>query len=179
VGTLLSTKKAGRVFAEMIFWFQGGVGTVFKLEIKTCASLRSSSPSLLQIEGSKVMTQFPAGDPRFAPDTVHESYHSGGARELTWRDEFADHGTELAITAGQALFVPVMAPHFVRNGPISSISLSITWRSDWSFEEADARGLNRLLRKAGVSPNAPQRWPASNKAKAYAYRALRKLRLTR
>lgn len=129
---------------------------------------------LLQIKGSKVMTQFPAGDARFAPDEVHEAYHSGGARELTWSDALAAGGTELAIAAGEALFVPVMAPHFVRNGPASSISLSITWRSDWSFAEADARGFNRLLRKAGLTPTPPGRWPASNRGKAYAYRALRK-----
>lgn len=133
---------------------------------------------LLQLKGSKVMTQFPAGNPLFAPDTVHESYHSGGARELTWQDEFANQGTEIAISAGEALFVPVMAPHFVRNGPDSSISLSITWRSDWSFEEADARGFNRLIRKTGITPAAPARWPGSNGPKAYAYRVLRKLRLT-
>lgn len=129
---------------------------------------------LLQLKGGKVMTQFPAGDPTYAPDQIHEGYHSGGARELTWRDELAAGGTEYPISAGEALFVPVMAPHFVRNGPDSSISLSITWRSDWSFEEADARGLNRLLRKAGFTPTAPGRWPASNRGKAYAYRALRK-----
>lgn len=132
---------------------------------------------LLQLKGSKVMTQFPAGDARFAPDQVHEGYHSGGARELTWQDQFAAHGTELAICAGQALFVPVMAPHFVRNGPTSSISLSITWRSDWSFAEADARGFNRIIRHAGLTPTAPSRWPGSNKGKAYAYRALRKFGL--
>jgi len=132
---------------------------------------------LLQIEGSKVMTQFPAGQDRFAPDTVHEGYHSGGARELVWNDNFGPDGTEFALSKGQALFVPVMAPHFVRNGPTSSISLSITWRSDWSFEEADARGFNRILRKAGLSPNAPHRWPGSNKTKAYAYRAARKFGL--
>lgn len=129
---------------------------------------------LLQLKGSKVMTQFPAGDPTYAPDEIHEGYHSGGARELTWRDELAAGGTEFPLQPGDALFVPVMAPHFVRVGPDSSISLSITWRSDWSFEEADARGLNRLLRKAGLTPAAPGRWPASNKGKAYAYRALRK-----
>ena len=132
---------------------------------------------LLQLKGSKVMTQFPAGDTRFASDEVHEGYHSGGARELTWQDNFAAHGREFAIEAGEALFVPVMAPHFVRNGPTSSISLSITWRSDWSFEEADARGFNRILRQAGVAPSAPSRWPGSNKPKAYAYRALRKFGL--
>lgn len=130
---------------------------------------------LLQVKGSKTMTQFPAGDSRFAPDTVHETYHSGGARELTWSDDLATGGTDFTIAQGQALYVPVMAPHYVRNGPESSISLSITWRSEWSYAEADARGFNRLMRKAGFSPAPPRRWPAGNLAKAYAYRAMRKL----
>nr|WP_137676150.1 cupin-like domain-containing protein [Parerythrobacter lutipelagi] len=134
---------------------------------------------LLQLAGSKVMTQFPAGDARFAPDAVHESYHSGGARELVWKDSFRQHGREFAIGPGEAVFVPVMAPHFVRNGHERSISLSITWRSDWSFAEADARGFNRMVRKLGLQPAAPGRWPAPNGGKAIAYRALRKLGLTR
>lgn len=129
---------------------------------------------LLQVAGSKVMTQFPAGDATFAPDSIHESYHAGGARELVWSDSFSASGREFAIGPGEAVYVPVMAPHFVRNGPESSISLSITWRSDWSFAEADARGMNRVLRRFGLSPRAPARWPARNTAKSYAFRALRK-----
>ncbi|ABC62604.1 transcriptional regulator [Erythrobacter litoralis] len=129
---------------------------------------------LLQLKGSKAMTQFPAGDPAFAPDEIHETYHSGGARELQWHDAMLPGGKEFPLEPGEALFVPVMAPHFVRNGADSSISLSITWRSDWSFAEADARGFNRLTRKLGISPKAPGRWPKQNRAKAYAYRALRK-----
>ena len=132
---------------------------------------------LLQLQGSKVMTQFPAGDARFAPDQVHESYHAGGARELTWDDSFVADGREFEIKAGEALFVPVMAPHFVRNGPKSSISLSITWRSSWSFAEADARGFNRKIRGLGFSPKAPERFPSRNMAKALAYRTMRRLGL--
>jgi hypothetical protein len=71
---------------------------------------------------------------------------------------------------GEALFVPVMAPHFVRNGPAPSVSLSITWRSEWSFAEADARAFNGLLRRNGLNPRAPGRWPASNRAKAFSWR---------
>jgi len=132
---------------------------------------------LLQLTGTKAMTQFPAGDPRYAPDSVHEAYHTGGARELTWRDEMMAGGAEFALGPGDALYVPVMAPHFVRNGPESSISLSITWRSDWSFAEADARAFNRRLRRLGLNPIAPGRWPQGNRAKAYAQRALRRLGL--
>jgi len=129
---------------------------------------------LLQVSGSKVMTQFKAGDSRFAPDEMHESYHSGGPRELIWSDDFLVGGQQYTLGPGEAVFVPVMAPHFVRNGPDSSISLSITWRSNWSYDESDARGLNHILRQRGFSPAAPARWPAQNRAKAYSFRALRK-----
>lgn len=129
---------------------------------------------LLQLRGAKEMTIFPAGDARFAPDEVHETYHTGGGRELTWHDHFAPHGLTLRITPGEALFVPVMAPHYVQNGPEVSISLSITWRSEWSFAEADARAFNKVLRARGFRPAAPGRWPARNMAKAIGWRILRK-----
>ena len=132
---------------------------------------------LMQLRGSKTMTQFPAGDARFAPDETHEGYHTGGHRNLIWQEGFSAGGTEWHLTPGEALFVPVMAPHHVKNGPETSISLSITWRSDWSFEEADARAFNSLLRKAGMRPKAPGRFPARNKRKALAYRAIRKVGL--
>ena len=130
---------------------------------------------LLQLRGTKVMTQFPAGDSRFAPDETHEGYHTGGHRNLVWRDELAADGTQWPLKPGEALFVPVMAPHHVKNGPAVSISLSITWRSDWSFAEADARAFNGVLRKVGMRPKAPGRFPAQNKVKALAWRAIRKL----
>jgi hypothetical protein len=133
---------------------------------------------LLQIRGSKVMTQFPAGDARFVADEAHEAYHNAGPRELKWDDSFLAHGREYAIGPGEALFVPVMAPHFVKNGPAPSVSLSITWRSEWSYRESDARIMNAILRERGFSPRAPGRWPQQNYAKAYAFRALRKLGLT-
>lgn len=132
---------------------------------------------LLQVTGSKVLTQFPAGDPRFADDAVHESYHAGGPRELKWDEAFMDEARAFTLGAGDAVYVPVMAPHFVKNGPDSSISLSITWRSDWSYAESEARGLNHLLRKRGLSPNAPGRWPARNAARSFGFRVLRKLGL--
>lgn len=131
---------------------------------------------LLQIEGRKAMTQFSAGDTRFAPDAAHEAYHTGGGRELVWQDSFAGEGREFMLEPGEALYVPVMAPHFVRNGTAPSISLSITWRSEWSFAEADARALNKSLRRLGLAPRPPGRWPARNRAKALAWRALRRIK---
>jgi hypothetical protein len=130
---------------------------------------------LLQLRGNKVMTQFPAGNAFYAPDETHEGYHTGGHRNLVWRDELAKGGTEWHLAPGEALFVPVMAPHHVKNGPQPSISLSITWRSDWSFAEADARAFNSVLRRAGINPQAPGRFPQQNSGKAFAWRVIRKL----
>ncbi|MEZ5707852.1 MAG: cupin-like domain-containing protein [Blastomonas sp.] len=132
---------------------------------------------LLQIKGSKAMTVFPAGDRRFAPATAHESYHSGGPRNLIWNESFMPHGETFTLDPGEAIFVPVMAPHYVRNGDAPSISLSITWRSDWSFAESDAHALNGLLRKYGLNPQAPGRFPARNRFKSLLWRALRKARI--
>lgn len=132
---------------------------------------------LIQVEGSKMMTVFPQVHDRIATAEAHEAFHHSGNYTLPWDESYAELGTEHRLDAGDALYVPVKAPHFVRNGDAPSISLSITWRSAWSWDEADARNFNRVMRNIGLSLDAPQRWPQSNRAKAYSYRALRKLRL--
>ena len=125
-----------------------------------------------ELTGEKAMTVFPAGNAQCAPDRVHETYHTGGGRELGWRDELACHGQTFRLKPGEAIYVPVMSPHHVKNGPLPSISLSITWRSEWSFAEADARAFNGWLRKLGLAPRPPGRWPARNRTKAFAWRLL-------
>ncbi len=132
---------------------------------------------LLQIAGTKCMTVFPAGDPAFAPGSEHERFHGGGHRNLPWRDELAAAGCPFDLVPGRAVYVPVKAPHWVRNGPEVSISLSITWRSEWSYHEEYAHGFNRLLRRAGLAPAMPCRFPEQNRLKSIGYRAARRLGL--
>jgi len=131
---------------------------------------------LLQVRGSKVMTVFPADEPACAADEIHETYHAGGRPELPWREEMAPHGTPFAIGPGKAVYLPVMAPHYVTNGDEVSVSISITWRSEWSYAESDARCFNKIVRSMGITPRAPLRWPHRNLAKAYGWRGIRKLR---
>lgn len=133
---------------------------------------------LVQIRGEKVMTVFPATDEAIVSPQAHEAFHLGQHhRNLNWDEGFAAKGTAFTLTPGEAIHVPVKAPHWVKNGPQVSISLSVTWRSTWSYEEADARAFNHLLRKFGVSPASPKRLPAHNRAKSLAYRVIRKLGL--
>jgi quercetin dioxygenase-like cupin family protein len=132
---------------------------------------------LMQIRGSKVMTLFPASDENIVSGLAHEHFHLGlQHRNLAWRDDFAALGTPVPLAAGEAVYVPVKAPHWVQNGDAVSISLSVTWRSEWSYAEADARAFNHILRKRGLTPASPKRWPAQNRAKSLAFRAVRRLR---
>lgn len=129
---------------------------------------------LLQIHGSKVMTQFPPGDTRYATDVEHEVYHRTGHNILTWSEELRDGAMEFELKPGDGVYVPVKAPHFVVNGPEVSISLSVTWQSEWVFAETDAHYFNSVLRRFGVTPKSTGRWPDNNLAKAYGWRALRR-----
>jgi hypothetical protein len=131
---------------------------------------------LLQLRGSKSMTIFPADDESIVPGIEHERFHIGGHRNLPWREEFSFRGRASDLAPGDAVYVPVKAPHWVRNGPDVSISLSITWRSKWSYMEADARGMNSVLRRLGMTATAPQRFPKRNLIKSVGYRAIRKAR---
>ena len=131
---------------------------------------------LLQVRGTKTMHVFPAGDERLASGEAHEAFHNGGHRNLPWSDGFAAEATPFDLAPGKAVYVPVKAPHWVRNGPDVSISFSITWRSEWSYREEYARRMNALLRKAGLRPASPGRYPHQNHAKSLGYRVIDKAR---
>src|SRR3546814_15021805 len=78
--------------------------------------------------------------------------------------------TTLFRSPGDAVLMPVMAPHFVANGDVPSISLSITWRSEWSYRESEAHAANAALRRMGLDPKMPPRWPSYAWAKTVGWR---------
>ena len=84
-----------------------------------------------------------AGDPAYAPDAVHEAYHTGGARELKWRDELLAGGRECGIgdrrngdfqkrSRGKSAVLGVIGGAFgvlflAGSGPISSVHSLADW----------------------------------------------------
>lgn len=130
---------------------------------------------LLQARGSKTMTLFPAADPEIISQEFFEAYFAGGSRNLPWRDEWAVRRREISIVPGEAIYVPILAPHWVRTHDEVSISLSLTWRSEWSCHHADACRFNRRLRRIGLRPAPPRLYPANNRLKSYGHRALSRL----
>ncbi len=130
---------------------------------------------LLQIMGTKTMTVFPARDEELVPAQKSEDFHGGGHRNLEWRDGFKARGTPFPLGPGDAVHVPVKAPHFVENGPAVSVSLSVTWRSERSVAEGELHSFNALLRKRGLPTGAVSERPERQGVRRLVYRIMRKL----
>lgn len=130
---------------------------------------------LMQMRGAKTMRVYSAKG-AIVSDEQHEAYHSGDAhRNLVHRPEFDALAQAHDLAPGDALYVPVKAPHWVQNGPAPSISFSITWRSRLSLDEASLRLANRWVRARGLTPPAPGERPLRDRVAVLAHRAAAKL----
>ena len=107
---------------------------------------------LLQIHGSKTMHTWHRDDRDVLSEQELETYHSGGHRNLTYRESLAARCTSYRLAPGEGVFQPVTAPHWVKNGDEVSVSLSVTFRSDSSVREADLYRMNARLRAIGITP---------------------------
>lgn len=108
---------------------------------------------LMQIRGSKTFHLFSSSISAIVSDEQHEDFHrQDGHRNLPYRDEFEKYDMAISLTPGDALYVPVKTPHWVKVGPEVSISLSVTWRSKASDREARLRQANGWLRAHGRTP---------------------------
>lgn len=130
---------------------------------------------LLQIRGQKRMTVFPVGDAHMVPPQKAEQFHGGGHRNLIWDDAFLAQGMAVDLDPGDAIHVPVKAPHFVQNGPEVSVSLSITWRSERSVAEGELHSLNALLRHRGLPTGRVGATPERQSVRRLLYRVMRRL----
>lgn len=133
---------------------------------------------LFQIAGQKSFRTFPAAPP-FLVAEEEERMHRTGDNLLPWDDGFLAAATDHQLGPGDALFVPYKAPHLVTvlGGP--SISLSLTWKSDWSLAQDEAHRFNAAMRRIGLRPHPVPAWPAAAPGKVLASKVMRRLRLAR
>jgi hypothetical protein len=121
---------------------------------------------LLQIRGRKEMNLG-----RFADPADHraelERYFDGGNRNL---DRMPDLDRQFVMDPGDGVYVYPFAPHWVRNGPAASISLSITFRTPQDRRTEHIHHVNARLRRLHLSPRPPgaSRWRDEVKAGAFA-----------
>ena len=128
---------------------------------------------LLQVRGTKTVTQYDREDRRLVTDEEIERSYAGAHRNLQLRGPAREDVFELG--PGDGLHFPVDAPHHVRNGAAVSISFSVTFRTDASARRAGIYRLNGRLRQLGLHPSRVGQSPLRDQAKWLVSRALRRL----
>jgi quercetin dioxygenase-like cupin family protein len=161
-------KETGPMAKKIAFIFVSSPGAVTPFHMDPEHNI------LMQLSGTKTMRVYPARG-GIVSDEQHEAYHTGDAhRNLMHRPEFDALAEIHDLNAGDALYVPVKAPHWVQNGPAPSVSFSITWRSRLSLDEASLRLANRWVRARGLTPPPPGEQPFRDRLAVLAHRALSK-----
>ena len=128
---------------------------------------------LFQIAGDKDFATYPP-EPPFLPLDRREAHHRDGDNMLPWHPEYHARAMVHRLAPGDALYVPHAAPHWVRAGSRPSVSLSLTWQSDWSLATGEALAVNPLLRAVGLGLSRPPVWPRQPTLHALAGRAARR-----
>jgi hypothetical protein len=120
---------------------------------------------LLQVRGRKEMNVGRFADPA-DQELELERYFAGGHRNL---DRMPDLERQFVMDPGDGVYVYPFAPHWVRNSPSPSISLSITFRTEKSLRDERIRHVNARLRRLHVTPKPPgvSRWRDEIKAQAF------------
>jgi hypothetical protein len=119
---------------------------------------------LLQVRGTKEMHVGRFDDP-VAEQLQLERIYGGGHRNL---DREPDSVRCYPLAPGDGVYVRPDAPHFVRNGPATSVSFSITWRTPATRRTSRVHRTNGRLRALGLSPRPPGAGVARDQVKAYA-----------
>ena len=154
--------QTGRMLRREGFIFISSAGAVTPFHIDEEHNI------LIQVEGEKEFTIYSQHDRELASQIDLERFHSGAHRNLQLDPALADRGTTVKMTPGTALYVPPLAPHWVRvTGDTPSLSLSITWRSNASKRMCYLHQINHQLREAGGSPRFPGESPMADQMKIW------------
>ncbi|MGH8312283.1 MAG: transcriptional regulator [Gammaproteobacteria bacterium] len=117
---------------------------------------------LLQIRGSKELNigRFSS---REAELRELDRYHNGGHRNLV---EIPPLSSMHRLRPGNGAYLYPWAPHWVYNGAVTSVSLSITFRTRLSEREELVHQVNGWLRRHGRSPRPAGQSPRIDRTKA-------------
>ena len=131
---------------------------------------------LLQIRGTKRVAVFDPRDPVAVAEHQHEAMVRGAHRNLPYRPELADRAITVDLGPGEAVHIPIGAPHHVEVGGALSISFSVTFQTTDSLDRRSLHQLNHHLRRLRVRPTPVGVDPARDRAKLRLVRAGRRIK---
>lgn len=140
-----------------------------------------NSTFLMQFQGTKTVHVFPQWDERVVTAADTEAYMAYANTKLPWSDTIDALGTAFEFSPGEALHIPYVAGHHVRNGADDvSISMSIIFNTKQSVAWRNALTLNyrlrKILAKVGAQPAAVGSTTWKDSAKSQLEETWRKVR---
>lgn len=143
VEALIRHRRAGqKAHGAMLYLFIASPDSITPFHIDRYSTV------LMQFQGSKEVAVFPQWDDRVVPSDVREGFVAHAGVRPVWRAEAEGLGTTFRFAPGDALHIPFVAGHHVRNGPDDvSISMSIIFNTDETQSQTRAMVLNQKLRQ--------------------------------
>jgi hypothetical protein len=143
VDQLVRDRRSGKnALDAMLYMFIASPNSVTPFHIDRYSTL------LMQFRGNKTVTVFPPLDKRVVNTDQCEDYVAHCApRGPQWNPEAERYGTTFDFAPGEAIHIPFVAGHHVRNGPQDvSISLSIIFKTAQTERMRKAMSFNRKMR---------------------------------
>ena len=132
---------------------------------------------LLQIRGSKTVHVFDRDDREVLSETEIERFWTVDNNAAVYKPHLEDRARVFEMAPGSAVHIPVNAPHWVRNGPEVSVSVSINFHYKDALL-ADVYRANYWLRRVGLRPAEPRRSAERDALKSTLYGSARMLGAT-
>jgi hypothetical protein len=132
---------------------------------------------LLQIRGSKTVHVFDRDDRDVLSATEIERFWTVDNNAAVYKPHLESRARVFELAPGCAVHIPVNAPHWVRNGPEVSVSLSINFHYKDALL-ADVYRANYWLRRIGLRPAEPRNSAARDAIKSKLYGSARILSAT-
>lgn len=132
---------------------------------------------LLQLTGTKTLSVFPANDREVCSEDENEFFHSQASLAKTvYKESLQPHAETFELKPGEGLYMPFSAPHWVQNGPETSVSFSVTYATEDTVALEHTYKMNALLRRVGLAPKPVGGSIARDAVKQRAYRLVRQAR---
>jgi hypothetical protein len=130
---------------------------------------------LFQIQGNKAIHFFDRADKEVLPDDELERYWVVDNLAAIYKPQFESRAKVFHMRPGTGVHSPVNTPHWLQNGDNVSVSLNINFQfHEYAWENLFKA--NYYLRRAGVVPAPPGKYPLMDRIKSHAYTAVQGMR---
>ncbi len=162
IGKLLKHHKTGKKPLEPMVWL-----FIASPNAITPFHFDRSSNFIFQIRGSKELAVFPPRVEEIISAKDTESYLDWSSQLPPWREELDKHAHKFNFKAGEAVHIPFVSGHYVKNGPEDiSITMSIFFHSNETKRWSGAMRFNNRMRRFGLKLKPVGNAPVADRIKA-------------